>query len=486
MSEISWPPPGKVKYLGFLSVPDLIWWAAAVGCAVVGILGGFPWVGLATASVVAMWGRAQLGGVRVRTRARELARWRVRGERSWSAPLRGSSKSSSSGPLLRGLHLSALADAGRLVGVVRSRQASLLGGMSSFTAMFPVECDSTTFLSDGAREQQFGRWGDVLGAQCVERGSSLTAERVTWTDVHRATNPHALQVDHERWGVPGPASEDYREFLSGFGQVAADHVTVVAVTVTSAQLAVARRETGLAGPVDEVLRRAVLQVAKGVRARMAGAGFRVGEMYRPVDVARMVVAAGDPFDVTPGELSGKERFGLPERLGPESVAVHRDSVAIDGAYHRAFVLGWPKTLVRPEWMWRLMSLPGPNMITAVFEAVSPSRADRDREARASRQRANNTIVAARRGGVVRVADSTRDSSLRADEAAVAQGHEELDVYAVVVITARTEVALNARCAELRNVARESGKASVRELRGAHDVGWRLALPLGDRVADAKE
>ena len=60
------------------------------------------------------------------------------------------------------------------------------------------------------------------------------------------------------------------------------------------------------------------------------------------------------------------------------------------------------------------------------------------------------------------------------------------MYAVVVITARTESALNARCAELRNVARESGKASVRELRGAHDVGWRLALPLGDRVADAKE
>lgn len=80
----------------------------------------------------------------------------------------------------------------------------------------------------------------------------------------------------------GPASQSYREFLSGFGQVAADHVTVVAVTVTSAQLAVARQETGLSGPVDD-LRRAVLQVAKAVRARISGAGFRVGEMYRPVD-----------------------------------------------------------------------------------------------------------------------------------------------------------------------------------------------------------
>ena len=55
-----------------------------------------------------------------------------------------------------------------------------------------------------------------------------------------------------------------------------------------------------------------------------------------------------------------------------------------------------------------------------------------------------------------------------------------------MVAARAEAALNARCAELRNVARESGKASVRELRGAHDVGWRLALPLGDRVADAME
>lgn len=92
----------------------------------------------------------------------------------------------------------------------------------------------------------------------------------------------------------------------------------------------------------------------------------------PWTVARMVVASGDPFDVTPGELSGKERFGLPERLGPESVAVRTTTVAINGAYHRAFVLGWPKTLVRPEWMWRLMSLPGPNVITAVFESGMPA------------------------------------------------------------------------------------------------------------------
>ena len=41
--------------------------------------------------------------------------------------------------------------------------------------MFPVECDSTTFLSDGAREQQFGRWGDVLGAQCVREAQRLAA-----------------------------------------------------------------------------------------------------------------------------------------------------------------------------------------------------------------------------------------------------------------------------------------------------------------------
>ena len=66
-------------------------------------------------------------------------------------------------------------EAGRLGGVVCERQASLLGGMSSYTAMVPVQCDSTTFLSDCAREQQFGRWGDVLGSQCVERGSSLKA-----------------------------------------------------------------------------------------------------------------------------------------------------------------------------------------------------------------------------------------------------------------------------------------------------------------------
>ena len=77
MSEVLWPPSGKVEYLGFLSVPDLMWWCIAVLCAVVGILGGFPWGGLLVASLVALWGRAQVGGVRVRTRAQSWVRWRL-------------------------------------------------------------------------------------------------------------------------------------------------------------------------------------------------------------------------------------------------------------------------------------------------------------------------------------------------------------------------------------------------------------------------
>ncbi len=352
--------------------------------------------------------------------------------------------------------------------------------------MLPVTCDSVTFLDDAARDRRFGLWGDVLGSQCVEKGSSLVAERIAWTDIHRAANPHALKADHARFGVPGPATADYDEYVDGFGSVAADHHIVVSVTVSTGQLAVARTEAGLSGSNDEVMIKAAMSVGRSIRSRLEASGFRCGEFYRPSDVGRLIVEAGDPFATRSNTLTAKERFGLPERVGPDSVEVSRTQLAIDGAYHRCFQLVWPRTRVQPQWLWRVLAVEGPKLVTTVFETVPPSRADVDRDARAARQRSNSAIVAGRRGGDETTADGRKRAALKADEQAVAAGHEELDCYSIIVISARTPAELTRRCERLREALRESGKANVRELAGLHDTGFRLALPLGDQVPNTKE
>ena len=62
---------------------------------------------------------------------------------------------------------------------------------------------------------------------CVERQTELTAERVGWTDLHRAADPAALVRYHDLHGVAGPASADYRDHLATFGTLAAEHDVVV-------------------------------------------------------------------------------------------------------------------------------------------------------------------------------------------------------------------------------------------------------------------
>jgi hypothetical protein len=70
------------------------------------------------------------------------------------------------------------------------------------------------------------------------------------------------------------------------------------------------------------------------------------------------------------------------------------------------------------------------------------------------------------------------------EAAVSDGHQELDAYTLVVISAASRDELDARCHALRRRLREAGRATVRELSGEHDFGLAAALPLGVHVAAA--
>ena len=94
-----------------------------------------------------------------------------------------------------------------------------------------------------------------------------------------------------------------------------------------------------------------------------------------------------------------------------------------------------------------------------------------------RQVSNNTIVAMNRGRV-RTTDKRKTQALQSAEQAVAAGHQELDGYGLIVISARTPQDLNRRCQMLRQKLRETGRAGVRELTGQHDIGFAAALPLG--------
>ena len=140
---------------------------------------------------------------------------------------------------------------------------------------------------------------------------------------------------------------------------------------------------------------------------------------------------------------------------------------------------------RLNWLWRPLGIDGPKVVTVVFEPIAPSTADSRREALTTRAESNNTIVGLKRGRV-RTTDRRKTDALQAAEQAVDAGHQELDGYALVVISGRTPDEVSRRCQQLRQTLREAGRAGVRELTGQHDFGFVAALPLGVRVKPAVE
>ena len=351
----------------------------------------------------------------------------------------------------------------------------------SYTVMFSVDRAALTFSSDSEQAQALKGWGDVLGALCVERQSELTAERVGWTDLHRAADPEALVRFHDAHGVPGPASADYREHLGAFGTLAAEHDVVVWATVTQAGRFRQAKRAGMRGSVTEVMDSAAIHAGTVLRKELADHGFTVGPLMPPVDIGRKVMHGMDPY--RPLEpRTGRERFALAERTIPESqVTVERDAVIIDRTYHRAFAVQWPSVAVHASWLWKPLAMDGPKVVTTVFEPVAPSRADRQRDSRRSIGSRNNVSAASEGDGHVRVKNLRKVDALHRAERAVAEGHGELDAYMLIVISAASREELDRRCHTLRRRLRECGHASVREMSGEHDRALAAALPLGMRV-----
>lgn len=467
--QVLWPPDEKVKLIGALSRPQVLGVGAAFGVFGFGIAVNKPVSAAITAIPVLMWTMLSWRGQPVRTRVMAQVRWLARRYQARSTP-GGRGHGTGRGLDSITLHLAADPGGHGAIGVVEAP-----GG--AFTVVMPVACSSLVFLSPAGQAERFDSWGDLLGGLCVEPGNSLTAERIAWTDIHRASDPTALVRYHRERGADGPASSDYAQYVSGFGAISSSHQVLLAVTITRARSLRLARQQGFTGRPFAVMLAAAVAVGRQVGQELTQRGFTIGAMLSPAELGRMIVETGDPYAPRREHASAKERFALPERIGPDRITVDRHQLAIDGAYHRVFSIIWPRTKVDADWMWKPLGMDGPKVVTVVFEPIAPSRADARREALTTRAASNNTIVAISRGRV-RTTDRRKTQALQSAEQAVAAGHQELDGYGLIVVSARTPQDLDQRCQLMRQKLRETGRAGLRELTGLHDGGFAAALPLG--------
>ena len=477
-SRVVFPPQEKVGLIGPLSTPQVIGAGGAILLFVGGVVSGslIEFSLLAVVLLAATFARWR-GEPARKTVAARLNWLRLR-DKEWSAPLRGSGPQA---PCLRGIsyHLVCDETAGAApTGVVQTKQGA-------YSVVFEVDSASTLLLSGTEQNARFDAWGEVLTGICVERATTLCAERLAWTDVHQASDPAGLIRRHKRVAKQGPSKADYEDFVGTFGGVAARHRVLVTATITRAGRLKLAKDQGFVGSAQEIMRQAAVAVGRDLIAELNTNGFKCGELLSPADLARVVLDACDPFAMRPDGLAARERFGLPVKTGPDQVTRTRHLVEMDGSCHRVFSLRWPRTAVDAAWMHLPLKIEGPKMVTTVYGGIAPSVADRQREALTNRSESNNAERAARRGRV-RTKDQQKSTALLNADKAVTAGHQDLDVYSLVVVSGRSVDEVNRKSMLLRQAMRKAGRADVREMTEHHDHALVAALPLGVWVKETIE
>ena len=483
MSSYVFPPHERTKFLLGLTRSQTITVGAAIAVVTVAAAAGAVLIGAVIAAPVLAGGLMSLGGVPVRSRATNALRFRWRRWRrtdAWSAPLVGHGTLA---PCLIGVSLR-LAEprdewaVGEPVGVVQAR--------NNLSIVLPVVGPQMALLGEQETDDHLAAFGDVLASVCGERSERAIA-RLSWTDVHGAADPEALARFHRDRGVAGPATDEYREYIGRVAGAAADHAVYVTVTVDRSSRRAHGSRTGRS-VVGSSLATVVVDEALALARELGHRGFDVGRPLSPLGLSRLLRQLGDPFSPTPLVPTLAERLALPEKgqEGPSQITAHRLFVSIDGAVHRAYQLRWPARSVAGDWMRTLLAAAGgPKFTTVVFEPIAPSRSVRRLSTEMARSSSNNEVQARRKGRVTAKGDAQL-AALKARESELIDGHAEMDSYAVIVVSARTEEELDERSMALERAAQRCGGARVRPLDTQHDIGWAAALPIGLRVERAEQ
>ena len=478
----SFPATEPRAVLGVLKRDQVIVIGAGLIVGMVLVANGLAFAGTGVGVVAALWAvlPAPGTGLPLRKWVVTEARWRFgRGRRAWSAPITASSTRGEAPGCLRGVRY-LVADpvapwaVGDAIGVVQAGP--------EFSVVFGVEGPQLALLGSDEAVAQISRWGDVLAQACSERGEAGVS-RIAWTDVHGAADPDAFAEYHREMGVPGPSSADYGQFLASVTAAAAQHRAYVTVTVNArkANVGKARGQRRV-----HLMCTAAAEQAAVIAGALEGEEFRVSRPLTPLALSRLVQSIGDPYVAAPRVATALERAGLPEpgQAGPRQVVPHRRFVEVDGAVHRAFQLRFPAREVAGDWMYGLLDVTGPKVMTMIYRPVPPSLSMNRLDSELARVASNNE-VSRRRKGRVSVRQLREQSAVEAREVELAGGHGEVQMVGLVVVSGRDPEEVEARGAALQRVAQRQGGARLTALETQHAEGWAAALPLGIDVGEAR-
>ncbi|MCY0933821.1 SCO6880 family protein [Streptomyces sp. H34-S4] len=320
----------------------------------------------------------------------------------------------------------------------------------TLTAIARVSSRAFALLDPATQNSNVNAWGRALAG--IARGGHIATVQVlerTVPDSGDTLTRHWATHGHPQTPVAGQV---YSELVASAGPAAAPHETYIAVSL---DLKAAKRLIGQAGGglpgAFTVLGQTTSSVAQAARS----AGLMVTGWLTAREIAAVVRTAYDPK-----ALAGLQQWSEhgraeadPAAAGPVVQVEEYDRVITDSARHATYwVENWPRTETGAGFLHGLMFSTGVRRsFSLIYVPQGLESALRDV------QRTKATIIAdaaerQRRGQVDSEADSVEYGDVKERERQLIAGHADVALTGLLTVSAETDSALDAACAQIETAA----------------------------------
>ncbi|OEV29356.1 hypothetical protein AN219_16980 [Streptomyces nanshensis] len=374
------------------------------------------------------------------------------------------------------LHLPGTAASLRVVTPAGSKAAAVHDPRAqTLTAIARVSSRAFALLDPATQNANVTGWGRALAG--IARTGHISCVQVLERTVPDSGD--ALARHWKQQGRPDApvAAEVYADLVGSAGPAAAPHEAYIAISldVKAARRLISQAGGGLPGAFT-VMEQATSSVAQAAR----NSGLMVTGWLTAPEVAAVIRTAYDPSalaNLQQWSPSGRAEAD-PAAAGPVVQVEEYDRLATDTARHATYwVENWPRTEAHPSFLHGLLFTTGVRRsLSLIYAPQGLESALRDV------QRRKATILAdaaerRRKGQVDSEEDSVEYADVKQREKQLIAGHADVALTGLLTVSAETDAALDAACAQIETAA-TTAQVDLRRLNFQQPDAFTLAaLPL---------
>ncbi|OAR25891.1 hypothetical protein A8W25_10235 [Streptomyces sp. ERV7] len=345
----------------------------------------------------------------------------------------------------------------------------------TLTAVARVSSRAFALLDPATQNTNVAAWGRALaGIARTRHVATVQVMERTVPDSGDSLTRHWTAHGHPQAPVAG---QIYSQLVDRAGPAAAPHETYLAIALDlkAAKRLIHQAGGGLGGAFT-VMEQTTASIAQAART----AGLSVTGWLSAREIAAVVRTAYDPAATSrlqQWSTTGRAEAD-PAAAGPVAQVEESDRVITDTARHATYwVENWPRTETSPGFLHQVMFSAGVRRtFSLIYVPQGIDAALRDVQ-RKKAQIIADASERSRRGQVDSEADSVEYADVKSRERQLISGHADVALTGLVTVSAETDQALDAACAQIETAATGAQVDLRRLVFQQTDAFTTCALPL---------